>query len=411
MEIVSKKIGDKTYKISNHVPIAVGISFNGSYKSYFGLNCIKDYVKDLLEIETENNFKLNIPMTFNKEDHLYHEDNNTCHICNKPCINKVRDHCHETGKYRCPACNICNLNYKQQNFIPVSFHNGKGYDFNLIFNEIFNQNNNKRRVDILPSANGEARMFKVGILKFIDSYNFMTMSLDKIANVYNVKSKTLYPYEYFKDENSYNNNLGNLSIEDFRSSLTNKLPNQVEVDKFNNSNSMKTGKKLTLVYMENDVRILEHCFNLFVKIDIDIYKLIPLHYISLPGCSFDCFLKLCEVELETIQDEQMLTDFISAMRGGICGVMVNRYINSQSQIHSHSQSRRSMAEHDLRSIREPPSQIWYIDANNLYGYALMQKLPYKDFSSSDATLDEVLNTPDDSDYGYWLTCDLEYTNE
>ena len=50
----------------------------------------------------------------------------------KPCISKKRDHCHETGKYRGPACKVCNLNYKQQNFIPVIFHNGKGYDFNLI---------------------------------------------------------------------------------------------------------------------------------------------------------------------------------------------------------------------------------------------------------------------------------------
>ena len=48
-------------------------------------------------------------MIFNEEDKLYHENNNTCHICSKTCINKVRDHCHETGKYRGPACRICNL--------------------------------------------------------------------------------------------------------------------------------------------------------------------------------------------------------------------------------------------------------------------------------------------------------------
>ena len=41
----------------------------------------------------------------------------------------------------------------------------------------------------------------------------------------------------------------------------------------------------------------------------------------------------------------------------------------------------------------------------------MQKLPYKDFEYSNATLDKALNTSDDSDYGYWLICDLEYTNE
>ena len=76
------------------------------------------------------------------------------------------------------AFNICNLNYKQQTFIPVIFHNGKGYDFNLLFNEIFKQKNSRRRNDILPSTNGKAKLFRVGILKFIDSYIFLTMSLD-----------------------------------------------------------------------------------------------------------------------------------------------------------------------------------------------------------------------------------------
>ena len=93
--------------------------------------------------------------------------------------------------------------------------------------------------------------------------------------------KTLYPYEYFKDENSYNNKLGNLSIQDFRSSLTTWLPTQDEVDDFNNSNSNKTGKELTLEYMINDIFILGHCFNLFVKLNMNTYKLKPLHYISL----------------------------------------------------------------------------------------------------------------------------------
>ena len=226
------------------------------------------------------------------------------------------------------------MNYKHQNFIPVIFHNGKGYDFNLLFNEIFKQNNSRRRIDIFPSTNGKARMFRVGILKFIYSYSFLTMSLDKMAKVYNIKNKSLYPYEYFKDENSYNNKLGNRSIQDFRLSLTTKLPTQDEVDDFNKSNSNKTGKELTLEYMENEIFILGHCFNLFVKLNMKTYKLNPLHYIRLPSYSFDCFLKLSKVELDTIQDEQILKDFISAMRGGICGVMGDRYIRSQNESYS-----------------------------------------------------------------------------
>ena len=173
MKGTDEKIGSNTYKISEHVPIAIGYSWHSKdevlskdevynrstkwlHQSYFGPDCIKDYVRDVLEIETKHSIKINKAMLFTEEDKLYHDANDICHICNKNCINKVRDHCHQTGRYRGPACNICDLNYKHQNFIPVIIHKGKCYDFNLLFNEIFKQNNSKRRIDILPSKNGKA---------------------------------------------------------------------------------------------------------------------------------------------------------------------------------------------------------------------------------------------------------------
>ena len=89
-------------------------------------------------------------MIFNEEDKLYHEAKKTCHICSKTCINKLRDHCHENGKYRGTACEICNLRYEQQNFNPVIFHNGSGYDFNLLYSELFKKNkkNNDKRKNL-----------------------------------------------------------------------------------------------------------------------------------------------------------------------------------------------------------------------------------------------------------------------
>ena len=107
---------------------------------------------------------------------------------------------------------------------------------------------------------------------------------------------------------------------------------------FNIIYSNKFGKELTLGYMENDKFILEHCFNLFVKFNIDTYNFNSLHYINLPDYSFDCFLKLRQVELDTIQDEEMLKNFIGAMKGGICGVMGNRFIYSNSNKNSYSKS-------------------------------------------------------------------------
>ena len=57
--------------------------------------------------------------------------------------------------------------------------------------------------------------------------------------------------------------------------------------------------------------------------------------------------------LDTLQDKQMLEDFVEAKRGGLCGIMGDRYINTRF--------------------------IWYVDTNNPYGYAMLQKLPYKGF--------------------------------
>lgn len=56
------------------------------------------------------------------------------------------------------------------------------------------------------------------------------------------------------------------------------------------------------------------------------------------------------------------------------------------------------------------SYITYLDANNLYGYAMQQKLPYKDFKwidKSSLTVEQIVNYKDE-DIGYLLEVDLEY---
>ena len=62
-----------------------------------------------------------------------------CYICKKRCtINneKVRDHCHFTGKYRGAAHNNCNINYKISKNIAVVVHNGSNYDYHFIIKEL-----------------------------------------------------------------------------------------------------------------------------------------------------------------------------------------------------------------------------------------------------------------------------------
>ena len=131
------------YEIAEHIPISVGCIWQNNFKYYSGLDFIKRYASDLLEIETENKFKCNKQMIFTEKDKLNHCATNTCHICGKICIIKVRDHGHEAGQYRGPVCKMCNLRYKQQNFIPVIYHNGSGYDFILVYSELFKQKGDK----------------------------------------------------------------------------------------------------------------------------------------------------------------------------------------------------------------------------------------------------------------------------
>ena len=75
----------------------------------------------------------------NKEDF---DNNNICRFCEKNIeSDKVRDHCHLTGKYNGPGHNTCNIIVKQKdsNFIPFIFHNFTNYDCHIVF---------KRLVDI-----------------------------------------------------------------------------------------------------------------------------------------------------------------------------------------------------------------------------------------------------------------------
>lgn len=77
---------------------------------------------------------------------FYNEE--MCSICIEPFVNeKVRDHCHLTGKYRGAAHKSCNLNYKIPKFFPVIFHNLSGYDTHLFIKNI---GKTKGKINCIP---------------------------------------------------------------------------------------------------------------------------------------------------------------------------------------------------------------------------------------------------------------------
>ena len=148
-----------TTKINKHTPSRYSIFTSCSFDElknkinyYRGDDCMKKFCKDLREhamkiINCEK--KRMVPLT--TEEKIHYNKQKICYICKKEFNNndttessslkrkkrqKVRDHCHYTGKYRGVAHNICNLRYKVPKEIHVVFHNGSTYDYHFIIKEL-----------------------------------------------------------------------------------------------------------------------------------------------------------------------------------------------------------------------------------------------------------------------------------
>ena len=80
------------------------------------------------------------------------QSSNTCWVCEKLIDDddeKVRDHCHVTGKFRGAAHWSCNINLQLTKKVPVIFHNLRGYDCHLIFDELKNFD---VKIDVIPNG-------------------------------------------------------------------------------------------------------------------------------------------------------------------------------------------------------------------------------------------------------------------
>ena len=119
-----------------------------------------------------------------EEDEEDYKNNNICRFCEREILSdKVRDHCHLTGKYRGPAHKICNINVSQQksNIFPFIFHNFINYDCHMFFKRLVDLENEKVKFDISPKTNEEYVSLSYGCIRLIDSYRFLSSSLDKLV--------------------------------------------------------------------------------------------------------------------------------------------------------------------------------------------------------------------------------------
>ena len=439
-----------TNKIHKHKPVSfcyyILCSIDGVYKPVLRkyiqtkeenadametfIKWLEEDVKAIANIEEKK-------MILTEEDIKQFEKATDCWICRDKLGNdKVRDHCHYTGRYRGAAHRDCNLNYRKPKSISVFFHNLSGYDSHLFIKHLGSPDK-KERIDCIP--NNEERYIsfsktiktgqytnKKGETKdktfkivFKDSLKFMATSLETLVNnlpkdafinlnkyftieeAELLKQKGFFPYEYMGSVEKLNETEPPTK-DVFYSKLKGKgISNKNYKHVLNIWNTFKMKKLLEYLELYNvtDVLLLADVFENFRDLCLKIYELDPVHYFTAPGLAWDACLKLTSIELELLSDIDMLLMFEKGIRGGI-SVISNRYGEANNKY---------MRKYNKN---KPSKYLMYMDANNLYGCAMSMKLPTHGFKW--LTVNEMENLINNQVVQEWektpciLEVDLEY---
>ena len=374
-------------------------------------------------------FNKNLVMS-EEEEHLF-QQSNTCWIYKKFIDNdeeKVRDHCHVTGKFRSAAHWDCNTILQLTKKFPVIFHNLRGYYSHFIFSEL-----DKFDVKISEISNElEKHMafFKNKNVVFIDNMQFMNSSLDKLVkNLSDEDFKYLveklssenselliqkgdYPYEYMNSFQRFNEEKFPARKKSYSSTKGEKIGDDGKIsydhvsvkyyltcekiwDKF----EMKNMSDYHDHYLKKDVLLPADVFEKFIATCLKFYGLDPCHYFSSPGLSWDPMLKMTDAILEKISEIDKYL-FIEKGLRGVISYIAKRYAKANNKY---------MNDYDPK---KQSTFVSYLDTNNLYGWAMSEYLPYEGYEwLRNVNEFDVMPINKKSLTGYLLKVDLEHPDE
>ena len=224
-------------------------------------------------------------------------------------------------------------------------------------------------------------------IRFIDSFKFMSTSLESLVNnlpddgfnnlegcykgekLSLVKRKGVYPYEYMNSLERFKENKLPPK-EAFYSRLTGEGISDEDYEhakKVWKVFGMKTLQDYHDLYNVTDVLLLADVLENFRNVCMENYKLDPAHYFTAPGLAWDACLKITGVELELLSDIDMLLMIEKGIRGGV-SMISNRHAKANNKY---------MGESFIDTMIS--IYIMYLDANNLYGWAMSKPLPTHGF--------------------------------
>lgn len=470
-EDLKTKTGTKTTEIAEHRTSSYYyvITYNDEFYDedyYIGEDANVKFIDSLIENVKKivKNFKVK-EIIMDEKDKSNYEKTLDCKFCNKKFnddvnenttndnenkkVKKVADHDHYTGKYRQALCSSCNINkLRKQNFIPVIFHNLQNYDSHLIFQHLTDKGfeslsvipcNSEKYISFsfnLPNDNKKEEpkerrpLFNHNTIeiRFLDSYKFLSESLDSLSKnlpfekkpilinyfkklkyeeedqIKLLSKKGFYPYEYVDSFERYKET-SLPPIEKFYSKISNSnISNNDYNHAINiwNEFKIKNLGEYHRLYNITDVLILADVFTNFRNICYKTYKLDPLFYYTTPGLAWDAMLLKTEVKLDCLYDENMYLFVEKGIRGGIVQCSKRKSDANNKYLSNYMKIKKSI-------------YLMYVDANNLYGWAMSLKLPTGNFEWEEniPNIDELTNYIEklNTMKGCFLEVDLDYPKE
>ena len=219
--------GKSSKILSKHIPSGFGFyvrsKYEGTYPSHYQSysreeDVAKEFIQELIKVRDEVATIPACDIIMTDKDTREHEEATKCYLCGEGFTEenyKVRDHDHHDGHYRGGLHNNCNLKLPDGKFIPIFFHNLKGYDSHLFIKAFHDLEEKPVRI---PQNSEKFILFSLyqekGIkLRFLDSYAFMADSIENLAKNLEVKptlrevfgkekgkdlsQKGVFPYEWF----------------------------------------------------------------------------------------------------------------------------------------------------------------------------------------------------------------------
>ena len=406
----------------------------------------QDFIRELISRVKEAHLSLPkkdmIPLS--KEEWKKFRESEVCWLCRKKFGEKpkVRDHCHYTGKFRGAAHQSCNLNFKRPKFTPVFFHNLQNYDAHLfvralgLMDEVLSikciPNNDEQYISFslkfelerIPKWDDKTEEWKEVVvehdIRFLDSFKFTLSGLEGLVKNLSredlketarffrekidlISRKGVYPYEFMDDFEKFKKQ----SLPKKTSFFSRLKQEKISDEDFEHAQrvwrefGLKNMGDYHDLYLKTDVLLLADVMENFRKLCEKHYELDPAHFYTVPGMAWDAMLKMTAIELELFEEGQidMLLMVEKGIRGGISNAF-KRYAKANNKF-------MQSFDPELKS-----SFIVYLDANNLYGWAMSKPLPVGEFEwMSEEELGDWERFVEEEGVGCILEVDLEYPAE